>query len=290
DWEENFEAGIRHNIEIGVGNVAHLDQVAAAAEKLGLTAKVHLKVDTGLSRNGVALSAWPHVIRAVQDLTKRGHLEVVGIFSHLSTTSAEDDLKQIELFEDAVSAANEAGVNFKIRHLTASDGSLNYKQAHYDMVRLGVSLYGLSPWTDHTSADYGLVPAMTAKATVINVKAVPAGQGVSYGYSYRTSRATKLALVPVGYAEGLPRNASGKAEVSINGHKFPILARIAMDQFVIDIDETNVKPGDEVVIFGDPATGVPSADQLAIAAGTINYEIVTRMGGRFKRSYIGEVD
>jgi alanine racemase len=181
-------------------------------------------------------------------------------------------------------------VDFELRHLTASDGSLNYPQAHYDMVRLGLSLYGLSPWADHTAADYGLVPAMTAKGTIINVKDVPAGQGVSYGYTYRTTKATKLALVPIGYAEGLPRNASGKAEVSVNGEKYPILARIAMDQFIIDVDESNVQPGDEVTIFGDPSTGVPSADQLAQAADTINYEIVTRMGGRFKREYKGAAD
>lgn len=289
DWSENFEAGIKHGIEIGVGNVTEIDRIAATAKKLGTAAKIHLKVDTGLSRNGVALADWPHVIRAVKDLAAQNLIEVIGVFSHLSATSPADDAHQIELFDDAVAAAKEAGVEFTLRHLTASDGSLSYPHAHYDMVRLGVSLYGLSPYTDHTSADYGLTPAMTAKANVISVKGVPAGQGVSYGYLYRTSKATKLALVPVGYAEGLPRNASGKAEVSINGVKYPILSRIAMDQFVIDIDESHVKPGDEVIIFGDPATGVPSADHLAIAADTINYEIVTRMGGRFKREYIGEV-
>jgi len=290
DSNEDYVEGVKHDIEIGVSSVRQLDAVASAARSHNLVGKVHLKVDTGLSRNGVALRDWPHMVRAAKDLLDEGVIEVIGVFSHLSTTSADEDAKQIEYFEDAIAAAREAGIHFALRHLTASDGSLNYKHAHYDMVRLGVALYGLSPWTDHTSADYGLIPAMTAKANVIMVKEVPAGQGVSYGYLYRTSKATKLALVPIGYAEGLPRNASGKAEVSINGRRFPILARIAMDQFVIDVDDAEVVEGDEVIIFGDPATGVPSADELAVAAETINYEIVTRMGGRFRREFKGLSD
>lgn len=290
DFDENFENAIELNIELGLANVSQLDHVAASAKKLGKTARIHLKVDTGLGRNGVSLSQWPHVLRAVKDLVDQNLIHVVGIFSHLSATSAEEDLQQIEFFEDALKAAKEASVNYEIRHLVASDGALNYPQAHYDMVRLGVSLYGLSPWTNHTSAEYGLTPAMTAIANVINVKGVPAGQGVSYGYLYRTAKATNLALVPVGYAEGLPRNASGKAQVAINSKLYDIMARIAMDQFVVDVDEDDVKPGDEVVIFGDPANGVPSADQLALAADTINYEIVTRMGGRFRREYLGSTN
>ncbi|MEO0048763.1 MAG: hypothetical protein RL556_95 [Actinomycetota bacterium] len=287
EYEEDFVAGVENSIEIGVATVRQLDRVAAAASKLKTTAVVHLKVDTGLNRNGSTLADWPHLIRAAVDLQNQNLISVKGVFSHLSTTSPEDDLHQIELFDDAVAAAKASGLDIELRHLTASDGSLTYPQAHYEMVRLGVSLYGLSPWTDHTSADYGLIPAMTAVSSVVQVKEVPAGQGVSYGYLYRTSAATRLALIPVGYAEGLPRNASGKAEVSINGRRYPILSRIAMDQIIIDVDDSHVQPGDKVTIFGDPATGVPSADELAIAAETINYEIVTRIGGRFKRSYIG---
>jgi alanine racemase len=157
------------------------------------------------------------------------------------------------------------------------------------MVRIGVGLYGLSPFADHHSAEYALRPAMTAKALVTQVKRVQAGAGISYGYLARTNTETTLALVPVGYAEGLPRNASGKAEVSINGKRYKIESRIAMDQFVIDVGDDEVVAGDEV-IFGDPASGVPSADDLAAAADTINYEIVTRMGGRFRVTYLGAID
>jgi alanine racemase len=154
------------------------------------------------------------------------------------------------------------------------------------MVRIGVALYGLSPFSDNGASDYGLIPAMTATAKVVQVKGVPAGEGVSYGYLYRTTAATNLALVPVGYAEGLPRLATGSAKIWVNGETHDLAARIAMDQFVLDIGEHEVAPGDTVVIFGDPALGYPSADDLAEAAQTINYEIVTRMGGRFERHYI----
>ena len=158
------------------------------------------------------------------------------------------------------------------------------------MVRVGVALYGLSPFSDHHSKEYGLRPAMTATAHVTQVKRVPAGEGVSYGYLHRTATETTLALIPVGYAEGLPRNASGNASVAINGKTYAISSRIAMDQFVIDVGNDDVNAGDLVTIFGDPASGVPSADDLAAAADTINYEIVTRMGGRFKRTYLGRSD
>jgi alanine racemase len=162
------------------------------------------------------------------------------------------------------------------------------------MVRIGVGLYGLAPFNGHSGSEYGLKPAMTATSVVVQTKQVEAGVGVSYGYLYRTSGQTTLALIPVGYAEGLPRNASDQdgpvAEVSINGKRYPVLSRIAMDQFVVDVGDDEVSVGDQVILFGDPATGVASADDWAIAASTINYEIVTCMGGRFVRKYLGSVE
>jgi alanine racemase len=286
DIDEDFKLAVRAKIDLGVSTVAQIDQAAAAAKHLGAVSRVHLKVDTGLGRNGATMGDLPDLLRAAQDLQGQGLISVIGIFSHLSSTDETSDLKQIERFEQALELAKSFDIHPELRHLTASDGSLSYPQAHYDMVRIGVALYGLSPFTDHSSADYGLKPAMTATASVVQVKRVLAGEGISYGYTYRTSANTQLALVPVGYAEGLPRNASGKARVSIAGNQYHLASRIAMDQFVIDVGFAPVKAGDTVVIFGDPATGVPSADNLAAAADTINYEIVTRMGGRFKRRYL----
>jgi alanine racemase len=155
------------------------------------------------------------------------------------------------------------------------------------MVRIGVALYGLDPFSTNRAAEYGLIPAMTAVTRVAQVKTVPPGHGVSYNFLHRTKFETNLALIPVGYAEGLPRAATGKAEVLIGGKRYPLLSQVAMDQFVLDVGNDLVQVGDEVVIFGDASTGAPSADDLAAACGTINYEIVTRMGGRFKREYFG---
>jgi alanine racemase len=290
DPQEMFVEALNEGIELGLANEDHLNRVAAAAEITGRLARVHLKVDTGLNRNGASAAEWGSVLRLASALVAEGFIQVVGIFSHLSSTGEAEDLAQIARFDAAVEQVRAAGIQFELRHLTASDGSLNYPQARYEMVRVGVALYGLSPFADHHSKEYGLRPAMTATAQVTQVKRVPAGEGVSYGYMHHTSAETTLALVPVGYAEGLPRNASGRATVSIHGKSYAISSRIAMDQFVLDVGDDDVNAGDLVTIFGDPAAGVPSADDLAVASDTINYEIVTRMGGRFNRIYLGQSD
>ena len=288
DPHEMFVEALNEGIELGLANEDHLNRVAAAAEITGRLARVHLKIDTGLNRNGATAAEWEGLLRLARALVAEGFIQVVGIFSHLSSTGEAEDLAQIERFDAAVEIARESGLQFELRHLTASDGSMSYPQAQYEMVRVGVALYGLSPFSDNKASAYGLRPAMTATAHVTQVKRVPAGEGVSYGYMHRTAAETTLALIPVGYAEGLPRDASGKASVSIHGKTYPISSRIAMDQFVVDVGNGDVNAGDLVTIFGDPASGVPSADDLAVAAGTINYEIVTRMGGRFNRTYLGQ--
>lgn len=287
---ETFVAALSAGIELGIANVEQLERVAKAAETSGRVARIHFKIDTGLGRNGSSEADWLGLLERSKELVAAGRIQIVGIFSHLSCTSEADDLRQIARFEAAIEKARAMDVAFELRHLTASDGSLNYPQALYDMVRIGVALYGLSPFVEHTSADFGLVPAMTARSLVVQTKRVPAGQGVSYGYLHRTESETTLALIPVGYAEGLPRDASGRAKVSINGNTYSVSSRIAMDQFVIDVGDDEVNAGDEVVIFGDPAAGVPSADDWANAGETINYEIVTRMGGRFSKTYLGAAE
>lgn len=286
DPEDDFVSALTANVDLGVANRQQLARIAKAAALTGEVAKLHLKIDTGLGRNGSTEADWVSLLEEVKALGES--VRVVGIFSHLSTTSREEDLAQIEKFDSAIAEVKKAGVGFEFRHLTASDGSLAYPDAHYEMVRIGVALYGLDPFSTNRGAEYGLVPAMTAVSRVSQIKRVPAGHGVSYNFLHRTKSETNLALIPVGYAEGLPRAATGKAEVLIGGKRYPILSQIAMDQFVIDIGDDPIKVGDEVVIFGDSATGAPSADDLGAACGTINYEIVTRMGGRFKREYFGE--
>ncbi len=285
DPADDFVAALSASVDLGVANRQQLARISAAAAITGVVAKLHLKIDTGLGRNGSTEAEWTQLLEEVKALGEA--VSVVGIFSHLSTTSRTDDLAQIEKFDSAVAEVKKLGINFELRHLTASDGSLAYPDAHYEMVRIGVALYGLDPFSTNRASDYGLIPAMTAVSRVAQVKTVPAGHGVSYNFLHRTKAETNLALIPVGYAEGLPRSATGKAEVQIGTKRYPISSQVAMDQFVLDIGQDPIQIGDEVVIFGDSATGAPSADDLATACGTINYEIVTRMGGRFKREYFG---
>jgi alanine racemase len=284
DPEDDFVSAIKHNIDVAVSSQEQLLRVTKAAEIAGQPCQIHIKVDTGLSRNGVTIDELEDLLTQTKEAVANGLVQTVGIFSHLSSTGVKEDLVQIERFELALAMSSKAGISFELRHLTASDGTLSYPQAHYDMVRLGIALYGLSPFSDNQAHEFHLKPVMLAEAKVVQTKRVQAGEGVSYGYMYRTPKETTLALVPVGYAEGLPRNASGRAEVSINGKLYKIHSRIAMDQFVVDVGDASVSPGDTVIIFGE---GGPSADDLATAADTINYEIVTRIGSRFNREYIG---
>ncbi len=273
DAEDDFQMAAEQDIELGVSNFAILESALAAGVE-----HLHIKVDTGLGRAGFAKSQWQEVFQLLNGKT-------IGLFSHLSNTSEEEDRKQEELFLEAEQVAKAAGVKISQRHLAATAGALSYPSMRFEMVRCGIGLYGLNPWDDREYAQYQLKPAMRAVARVVNLKRVPAGQGVSYGYRYRTEKETSLALVPFGYSEGMPRIAVG-AKVLIAGKLFEISGRVAMDQFVVDIGNHDVALGSEVVIFGDPASGEPSAEALGESAGTINYEIVTRIGGRAKRVYL----
>ena len=287
DPADDFIEAVARDIDLGIANVDQLTCAAHAAKAVGKVAHLHLKIDTGLGRNGSTEALWLELVSAAKVAANDGLVEVTGIFSHLSTTSEAEDRAQIAKFEAALKVARDTGLAYELAHLTASDGSISYPDAHYDMVRIGIALYGLDPFSSHRSKEFGLKPAMTAKTVVSQVKRVAAGHGVSYGYLHRTTGETSLALVPVGYAEGLPRNATGHASVQINSKSYPVSSRVAMDQFVLDVGDDAVSVGDEVLLFGDPDAGAPSVDSLAEACSTINYEIVTRMGGRFKRHYVG---
>jgi alanine racemase len=281
-----FQEAVAREIDLGISSTEQLEFAAEASKAAGKKAKLHLKIDTGLGRNGATKSQWRELVEAALEFEGAGVIELVGVFSHLSGTGRQEDHEQVEAFSEAVSEAENLGASFKLKHISASFGALVYPDAVFDMVRVGIALYGLNPAEDLVAAEFGLVPAMKVSASVALVKKVPSGQGISYGYLYRTTKPTTLVLVPFGYAEGLPRSATGKARVTLNGRTYPILARIAMDQFVLDVGDEAVSVGDEVVIFGDPAKSEQSAEQLAEAAGTINYEIVTRIGGRAIRHYL----
>jgi alanine racemase len=170
-----------------------------------------------------------------------------------------------------------------VRHLAATRAALTLPATRLNCVRVGIGIYGLSPVPGRTSADLGLRPAMTLRAAVAAVRRVGPGQGVSYGYDYRTPRETTLALVPLGYADGVPRQASGVGPVVIGGRRYRVAGRIAMDQFVVDVGDDPVAVGDAAVLFGDPTLGAPAAAEWADAAGTIDYDIVSGIGPRVPR-------
>lgn len=284
--DETFVEAVAHDIQLGISS---LTQLLAVADAGGAPAVVHLKLETGLGRNGLAPQDWSAVFAEASRLEQEGRVRVDGVFSHLANASDDDDRVQVRRFEVGVAAAQAAGLRPTVRHIAATAAAIALPEARFDAVRIGIGLYGLSPFADRTSADLGLRPAMTLRARVAAVRRVPAGHGVSYGYAHRTEHDSTLALVPLGYADGVPRQASGAGPVVIGGERFHVAGRIAMDQFVVDVGDHPVSVGDEVVLFGDPEAGAPSATAWADAAGTINYEIVTRIGARVPRVAVGQV-
>ena len=281
DGRTDFSAANAAAIDLGVNSLEQLELVAAASG----VARVHLKVDTGLGRNGAVEAECSALFARAAALEAEGRVRVVGFFSHLSNTGPAEDLAQVDAFALRLEEARAAGLDPEFVHLAATAGTIDHPSARHSLVRIGVGAYGLSPFDDRTAGDLGLVPAMELSANALSVKRVPAGTGVSYGYAYRTTTASNLVLVPLGYADGVPRAASGTGRVSIGGATYTVSGRIAMDQFVVDVGDTTVRVGERVVLFGDPADGVPSAADWADAANTINYEIVTRIGPRVPRVY-----
>lgn len=288
DPDADFAVAVRRGIDVGISSIDQLRAVAEAAASIGRPAGVHLKVDTGLSRNGVAPEEWDEAVRLAAALEADGRVRVRGVFSHLANTSEAEDAAQVAAFDAALVAASAAGLSPEVRHLASTAGALRRPDARYDLVRLGIGCYGIPPFGDGTTAaELGLRPVMTLRGRVAAVRRIAPGTGVSYGHAWRADRPTTLALVPLGYADGVPRQASGRAEVLLAGARRRVVGRIAMDQFLVDVGDDEVAVGDEVVLFGDPATGAPSADDWGDAADTIGYEIVTRIGPRVPRTYVG---
>ncbi|GAA3032731.1 alanine racemase [Microbacterium dextranolyticum] len=278
----SFVEAAAQRIELGISSMAQL-QAAADAASPDVPVGVHLKAETGLGRNGIAPAELPAVFAEAARLERIGRLRVIGIFSHLSNTTVDDDRAAVARFREALALAASVGLEPELRHIAASHAAIDLPEARFGCVRLGLAIYGLSPFADRTSADLGLHPAMTLRGAVAAVRRVPAGQGVSYGYLHRAETETTLALVPLGYADGVPRAASSGAAVRIAGETFPVAGRIAMDQFVVDVGDHEVAVGDAAVLFGDPTLGDPAVEVWADAADTVNYEVVTRIGPRVPR-------
>ena len=286
--DEDFTPALAAGVELSVSSSRALESVIAAANALQTTANVHIKVDTGLSRGGAQRADWVELVEQAAKVAAAGVIEVASVWSHLAHADAPThpviDLQASRLHE-AWQQATRTGLR-PLRHLSNSAAVLTRPDLHLDLVRPGIACYGLSPVPER--GDFGLRPAMTFRSRVVLVKRVPAGEGVSYGHIWTTPVESTLALVPVGYADGVPRALSGRLDVLLAGRRRPVVGRVCMDQIVVDCGDDPVAEGDEVILFGPGTRGEPTAQDWADAVGTIHYEVVTGMvRPRLVRTLVG---
>jgi alanine racemase len=281
----DFRDAIDSAVDLGVSNLAELQRIVEAVDQR--PARVHLGVDTGLHRDGSSIDDWPALVEAARDAQRAGRIEVVAAYTHLAESSDDDDAASVSLFEAAIERAEDLGVDVPMEHVAASLAGLERKEFRKDMVRMGANLYGIPGADGVSAADLGLEPVMTVTASVAKTKRVPVGTGVSYDYTYRTDDETTLALVPFGYADGVPRSAQGRVEVAINGKRYPVAGRVAMDQFLVDVGDDDVQVGDTVVLFGTGERDEMTVLEWGAALDTIGEEIVCRIGARVPRVYSG---
>ena len=284
----DFAPALAADVQVGVSSVRQFDDVLDAVRRSGAPATITVKVDTGLSRNGVSPAEYPALLEAIARATADGAVRPRGIMSHLA---CGDDPQhpmndtQAARLTAARAQALAAGVRFEVAHLANSPATLTRPDLHFDVVRPGIAVYGQTPIP--ALGDFGLQPVMTLKCPVSAVRSIKAGDGVSYGHTWIADRDTTVGLIPLGYADGVFRGLSGRIDVSINGARYRNVGRICMDQFVIDLgpDGAGVTVGDEAVLFGSGAAGEPTAQDWAELLGTINYEVVTSPRGRIARTY-----
>ncbi len=284
----DFGPALQTDVQIAVSSARQLDELLGAVRRTGRTATVTLKVDTGLNRNGVPLAQYPSMLDVLGPAIAEDAIELRGLMSHMvyadEPNNPINDL-QAQRFTDIVALARERKVPFEVAHLSNSSATMSRPELAFDMVRPGIALYGLSPVP--AMGDMGLVPAMTVKCSVALVKSIHAGEGVSYGHTWIAQQDTTVALMPVGYADGVFRSLGGRLEVLINGRRRPGVGRICMDQFLVDLGpgHVDVAEGDEAILFGPGAGGEPTAQEWADLLDTIHYEVVTSPRGRIVRTY-----
>ena len=287
---EDLKIAIKNNIDLSVSSVELLEEVIDAGRAANIVPQIHLEVDTGMTRGGVR-GEWPEFVSQIAKAVKDNGVEVVGFWSHFARADEPDqsfNQQQLDTFDKQLALLIAQGINPQFVHIANSAAALTNNDAAKNIVRWGIGLYGLSPDVNTLgdSATFNLKPAMKLKAKLHLVKNAEAGALVGYGGSATVAKNTKIGIVAMGYADGIPRNTSDLAGVFVDGHRAPLLGRVSMDQFVVNLGATsNAKTGDEVVVFGDGALGEYTVDDWASACGTINYEIVTRIGPRVPRIY-----
>lgn len=291
----DLAAAVAAGIDLTAYSTDELDGMAALGEP-GRGVRVQLKVDTGLSRGGATMADWPDLVARAAAYEGEGRVKVTGVWSHLACSDEPkhpaNDVQQ-RRFDEAVAIARAAGLRPEVCHLANSAGAILMPQTRHDLVRVGLAAYGLDPAPGNggnSFADLGLRPAMTVRAPLTLTKQIAAGEGVSYGHRWVAPAPTRVGLVPVGYGDGVPRHASDRAEVAIGGVRRPVRGRVCMDQLVVELGDQPAEVGVGVTLFGDGRSGEPTAQEWAEACDTISYEIVTRIGGRFVRHYLGADD
>jgi alanine racemase len=284
----DFAPALIADVQIAVSSTGQLAELLDAVQRTGRTATVTVKVDTGLNRNGVAMAGYPALLDALRRAVADGAVRPRGLMSHLARADEPDDSTndaQTQRFSELLAQTRTHGPSFELAHLANSAAAMTRPDLAFDMVRTGIAVYGLSPVPDR--GDMGLVPAMTLKSVVVLVRSVRAGEGVSYGHTWIADRDTTVALLPIGYADGVFRPLSGRFDVLINGRRRHSAGRVCMDQFVVDLGPgpVDVREGDEAILFGPGHCGEPTAQEWADALGTVHYEVVTSPRGRVARTY-----
>lgn len=306
----DFAAAIEADIDLSVSWTWVLADICAAAREVGRPARVHVKIDTGMSRAGSTLADLPALASALRMAADDGLVDVVGAWSHMSRADDPSEAgnastaSHVRIFEEGLAILADAGVTPRIRHLSATSGILWHPEAHYDMVRAGIGLYGLSPDPAVATAEQlGLIPALELRAPLTSVKVIEEGTPASYGGTWVAPTRRWIGLVPLGYGDGILRAVSNRARVVVHTasgpFNAPIVGRVCMDQFMVDLGQAEgspgtptarsgqapAAPGDIATLFGSGAGGEALADDWAQAAGTINYEIVTHLGAHIPRIY-----
>jgi alanine racemase len=293
--DPDISACVVADVDLSVSSVRELEEVTRAAEVHDRVANVHVKIDTGLSRNGMVITDLHQFIPLLVKATELGQVHLRGVWTHLANAdhqdrefSAESVQRQVEVFESALTALAAAGLRPDLTHVANTAGALWHPSTRYDLVRVGIGMYGLSPNVERaTATELGLVPAMHVQARISQVKEIPTGAGVSYSHTWVATEPTRVGLVPVGYADGIPRNLSNNLEFALNGQQVTQVGTIAMDQCVVNLNSHNrAQAGDVIDIFGPGASGELTADQWAQRMNSVGYEIVTRIGTRIPKEYI----
>ncbi|MBQ6229686.1 MAG: alanine racemase [Eubacterium sp.] len=284
--EEDFETAIEHDITMAVYDAEKCRLLSDTALKLGKKAKVHIKADSGMSRIGFQCSE--EGVREAEKLLYMDGLDVEGIFTHFAKADyidKSDALKQREAFTGFIDALTEKGFIFRLKHIDNSAGAMELHSKGFDMMRLGIVIYGLEPSEEMDKAVV-LQPAMTLKAHITHIKTLEPGRGISYGWTYVTDKPVRVATVSAGYADGYPRSQSNIGRVIIRGKYAPILGRVCMDQFMVDVtDIPEAALRDEVVLFGTDGTLSIPVEEVAEPANSFNYELVCNVARRVPRVY-----